>query len=217
MSRSDSLLIGELHALGRPRAASASAVELRDFAAPFTGSSGVCFSMHDFPWLNQGSPLSSSSNSFVCCLTMTSAACHHSEEGGGNAVGSTGTEFHLHERATPLCSCGTEGCGLEGDLWILHLQLDLMILKFFSKLNWREVRNSRNLPPYQPDPITATPVAQSRCLTQPGGGFWWTAHYLKVPGVAWHVLVGETCPRDWSIPCQAHTACMEVKEHVEAC
>lgn len=70
----------------------------------------------------------------LCCLTITSSACNHSEEGKGNAEGSTGAEFHLHERATSLCSCGTEGRGLEGDL-ILHSQLDLLILKFFPKLN----------------------------------------------------------------------------------
>lgn len=39
--------------------------------------------------------------------------CLQSEEGKGSAVGSTGTEFHLHERAPSLLSCGAEGHGLE--------------------------------------------------------------------------------------------------------
>lgn len=124
------MLTGEL-SVSVSTAASASPVGLRAFAALSMSSSGVCFSKHDFPLLNQGTPLGSNSNSFACCLTITSSTCNHSK---GRAV-LLELCFICLRGTTSLCICGTKGHGLEGDLAMFAAGLHDPKVLFQTKLN----------------------------------------------------------------------------------
>lgn len=62
----------------------------------------------------------------------------------------------MHERATPLCRCGTEENGLGGPLVSVMLAAGLDDLKVLFQPKWsgsQEIK--RNPSPYQPDSITS--------------------------------------------------------------